>query len=90
MRRDEEYFKWIKYLPARRKNNEILYTSLPEAASGNLLCAETGVFRKRIEIPLVGDDNYIFIRFISANGIEYAVGDADGNIYEDTIQSESF
>jgi len=90
LRRDEEYSKWIKFLPARRKINEILYTSLPEAASGNLLCSETGVLRKRIEIAVVGDDKYIYIRFVSTNCIEYAVGDAEGNIDENTIKSENF
>lgn len=90
MRRDEEYMKWIRFLPARRRINEILYTSLPEADSGNLLCSETGVLRKRIEISVVGDDYFIYIRFVSANSIEYAVGDADGNIKDDSIKCEIF
>lgn len=90
MRRDEEYSKWIKFLPARRRMNEILYTSLPEAVSGTLLCSETGVLRKRIEIPITGDASYIYIRIVSSNCIEYAVGDADGNIDDTTIKSESF
>lgn len=88
--RDEVYSKWIKFLPARRKINEILYTSLPEAVSGNLLCSETGVLRKRIEIPLVGDDYYIYIRLVSTNSIEYAVGDADGNIDDETVKRDTF
>lgn len=90
MRRDEEYSKWIKFLPARRRMNEILYTSLPEAVSGNLLCSETGVLRKRIEIPVTGADSYIYIRIVSSNCIEYAVGDSEGNIEDATIKSTSF
>lgn len=89
VRRDEKYLQWIKFLPARRKMNEIFYTSLPEAASGNLLCSEVGVFRKRIEVSVTGEDCYIYIRLLSSNTFEYAIGDGQGNINEETIKRES-
>ena len=47
------------------------------------------MLRKRIEIPVIGDDKYIYVRFVSANCIEYAVGDVDENIAEDTIKGEN-
>lgn len=86
--RDEAYTKWNRFLLAKRKINEILFTSLPEATSGSLSCSETGVFRKRIEIPYVSDEEYLYIRFVSTNGIEYAIGDAEGNIDETSIKQE--
>lgn len=90
IRRDEEYNQWIRFLPARRKINEIFYSSLPEAVSGKLLCSETGVLRKRIIVPLVGEDKYIYIRLVSTSSIEYAIGDAEGKIAHNTIQSDKF
>ena len=88
--RDIEYNEWIKILPARRKINEILYTSLPEAASRKLLCSEIGVFRKRLEIPVIGDDKSIYIRIVSTEIIEYAVGNSEGVIDTETIKCEVF
>ena len=88
--RDEAYFKWVKFLPAKRKINEILYTSLPEASSGNLSSSETGVLRKRIEIPYVSEDDFIYIRFVSVNDIEYAIGDLDGKVDESSVRQEKF
>lgn len=81
--REETYMKWIRFLPAKRKRNEILYTSLPEAVSGNLSWSEAE--RKIIEIS-VDEDSFIYIRLVSANSIEYALGDAEGNIDDTTIQ----
>lgn len=88
--RDEEYDKWIRILPARRRVNEILYTSLPEAMSGKLLCTENGVFRKRIEInfDLSEVDKSIYVRIVSVDSIEYAIGDEEGNIDKTSIKTE--
>lgn len=91
VRRDAEYGEWIKFLPARRTRNEVFYCSLPEALSGKLPCTDSGVRRKFIEIEadFTGDDCYIYVRPISVNSFEYAVGDADGNIDERTIKAET-
>lgn len=90
--RDAEYGKWMRFLPAKRRMNEILYTNLPEAAGGKLLCIEEGVLRKRIEIPTtaLAEGKNIFIRLISTNSIEYAIGDDNGEIDETTIKVELF
>lgn len=90
IRRDDEYSKWMKFIPAKRAINEIYYTSLPGAASEKLPYFENGIFRKRIELPVTGENYFVYIRLVETDTIEIGVGESEDKIMEETIRREKF
>lgn len=84
--RDADYNKWYKFIPALKEKFEINYTSLPEATNGKLSEKDDSVMRKRLEIDKCGDDLFVYVRLKTRDAIEYALGDINGKIDEDTIK----
>lgn len=65
------------------ENFELYYTELPEAKTNNL--SIKGISRKLFTIRRTGNDLSVYIRFIKPRLIEYAVGQDENTIDENSI-----
>lgn len=75
-----EYGVWQKYLPADEETFCVNYTTLPEASTQKLPEEKTEVLR--LHIDELFPDKFIFLRAVSPDEIEYAVGTEDNGTIE--------
>jgi hypothetical protein len=90
LERDISYDKWHRFFPAKQKIIEVAYTSLPEAIGGNLPASDENVRRKRVNVSKFGDGLYLYIKPISRDKVECAVGNSEGRVEKKTIFEISF
>ncbi len=67
--RDVEYRKWIEFIDASEPDFELYYTSLPEAATGEMLIS--GASKKLCRVLETHDDAMVYIRITAPSTIEY-------------------
>ncbi|MBQ9487322.1 MAG: hypothetical protein IJU91_05935 [Selenomonadaceae bacterium] len=74
--RDVEYGKWTYFTFADESEFELYYTSAPRCLKGDMPAAQVSMIHCRIDEDDVNDDEDagIYIRKVSPNEIEYAVG----------------
>lgn len=85
--RDADYDVWYKFIPALKEVFEVNYTSIPEATNGKLPESDASVLRKRLMLDKCGEGLYVYIKLKGRDTIEYALGDENGNIEDDTVKN---
>ena len=91
--RDVKYGEWVYFTVADEPEFEIYYTSAPRALQNKMSVAQVSMAHCLIDDDDIGnEDDGIFIRKVSPNEIEYAVGraedfagDFNGKIYRQKL-----
>lgn len=83
--REEDYYKWIRFISAEYDTVELYYTDLPAAVTNTLDIRS--VSRTSLILEETGSELSVYIRFIKPTVIEYGTGKTEEEI-QHTKQTE--